>query len=146
MASRFGDERVDILNTLVTMLPGTSVTYYGEEIGMLDSCAEFIGDNHDIPAVGCDPATTKRQLEWARSPMQWDNTTNAGFSPHGEDKVWMPVAENYKKINVKDQVGDNKSHLEIHRQLLKLRKHEAIMNSEDFDIKALNEYSFAFKR
>lgn len=146
VASRFGEERVDILNTLVTMLPGTSVTYYGEEIGMSDSCAEFISDNHDIPAVRCEAADTKHRSDWVRSPMQWDDTKNAGFSPHDEDKVWIPVAENYETVNVKVQKGVEKSHLEIHRQLLKLRKHKAITDSDYFEIKALTENSFAFIR
>lgn len=128
------------------MLPGTSVTYYGEEIGMLDSCAEFKTDDHNIPAERCDPAVTQHTFEWVRSPMQWDDTQNAGFSPHAEETIWMPVAENYKTINVKAQEEKENSHLKIHRQLLKLRKHNAIMESEIFVIKALSEKSFAFKR
>lgn len=145
MASRFGEKRVDVLNTLVTMLPGTSVTYYGEEIGMEDSCAQF-GDNHNNSAERCDPADKKPIDVWARSPMQWDDTKNAGFSPH--DNVWIPVAENYisKNINVKAQEAKEISHLKIHRQLLKLRKNKAIMESDNFEIEALNENSFAFKR
>lgn len=144
VASRFGEERVDIMNTLVTMLPGTSVTYYGEEIGMYDSCAKFESENHNLPAVACDPATTIHQADWVRSPMQWDDTKHGGFS--SADSPWIPVAKNYKEINVKLQLGKDNSHLEIHRQLLSMRKVEAIMESDEFEIKALNEYSFAFKR
>lgn len=144
MASRFGNERVDILNTLVTMLPGTSVTYYGEEIGMMDSCAKFETENHNIPAVACDAAVENQQSEWARSPMQWDETANAGFTK--VEKPWIPVAANYKTLNVKAQENKAGSHLEIHRQLLKLRKNKAITDSDKFEIKVLSENSFAFKR
>lgn len=144
MASRFGAERVDILNTLVTMLPGTSVTYYGEEIGMKDSCAKF-GPNHNESAVKCvDPSTETRIDVWARSPMQWDATKNAGFSPH--DDVWIPVAENHKTVNVKVQEESDNSHLKIYKELLALRRNKAIMESDNFDIKALNTSSFAFQR
>lgn len=129
---------------LVTMLPGTSVTYYGEEIGMYDSCAKFESDNHNLPAVKCDPEVTDHQLDWVRSPMQWDDSVNGGFTT--SDDPWIPVADNFKTINVKAQVGKENSHLEIHKSLLKMRKHDAIMESEIFDIKALSENSFAFKR
>lgn len=126
------------------MLPGTSVTYYGEEIGMFDSCAEFKSEDHNVPAVSCLANITKHQSDWVRSPMQWDDTKNAGFSTN--DQPWIPVADNYKEINVKAQTGDEKSHLEIHRQLLKLRKNEAILESEKFEIQTLGKFSFAFKR
>ena len=126
------------------MLPGTSVTYYGEEIGMEDSCANF-GEDHNQTAKKCDPSTTNKWSDiWARSPMQWDDTKNAGFSPH--DNVWIPVAANFVNISVKAQEGKEDSHLEIYRRLLKLRKNKAIMESDDFEIKALSEHSFAFKR
>jgi glycosidase len=126
------------------MLPGTSVTYYGEELGMTDRCAFFEDDNHETPAKICDPATTTFGSEWARSPMQWDDTKNAGFST--SDELFIPAADNYPTLNVKAQTGKANSHLEIHRSLLKLRKHKAIRESDKFDIKALGVNSFAFKR
>lgn len=144
MASRFGEERVDIMNTLVTMLPGTSVTYYGEEIGMSDSCAKFVNPDHNIPAVKCDPAVTSHSSDWVRSPMQWDDSKNGGFS--SADETWLPVNDNYKTVNVKAQQGNEKSHLEIYKSLMKLRKNEAILNGDKFEIKALGVNSFAFKR
>lgn len=144
MASRFGEERIDILNTLVMMLPGVSVTYYGEEIGMVDSCAEF-KEGHNKSATACTPGPNNPwQDVWARSPMQWDKTKNAGFSAN--DDVWIPVASNYESVNVNVQEGSESSHLGIYKQLLKLRKNKAITDSDIFEIKALGENSFAFKR
>jgi alpha-glucosidase len=125
------------------MLPGTSVTYYGEEIGMVDRCAEF-DDDHELPAKVCDPTGKIFGSEWARSPMQWDDTKNAGFSPH--DAVWLPVADNYKKLNVKAQEKDERSHLEVYKNLLRLRKDKAIQESEKFEIVALSAGALAFKR
>jgi alpha-glucosidase len=144
VASRFGEERVDIMNTLVTMLPGTSVTYYGEEIGMSDSCAKFENPDHNIPAVKCNPAENEHSSDWVRSPMQWDDTKNGGFS--SADKTWLPVNDNYNTVNVKAQQGREKSHLEIYKSLMKLRKNEAILESDKFEIKTLGVNSFAFKR
>lgn len=142
-ASRFGTDRIDILNTIVTLLPGTSVTYYGEEIGMEDSCAKF-GPDHNVSAKICSEEEKKTWSDaWVRSPMQWDNKTNAGFSAH---TPWIPAGENYENVNVKAQEGKPDSHLEIHKRLLKLRKHKAITEDSKFDIKALNTNSFAFKR
>ena len=145
VGNKFGENRIDLMNILVTMLPGTSVTYYGEEIGMLDQCAYF-PEGTNKPGKTCDPNEESRThaSEWVRSPMQWDDTKNAGFST--ADDTWTPVALNYKELNVKAQMGKEKSHLEIHRQLLKLRKSKAIMESDNFEISTLSANSFAFKR
>lgn len=126
------------------MLPGTSVTYYGEEIGMMDSCAQYNKENHNISATKCTDMSKDKTDAFFRSPMQWDNTTNAGFSDDPEP--WIPVADNYKTLNVQAQLGKPGSHLEIYRALMKLRKNKAITDSDKFEIKALSENSFAFRR
>lgn len=142
-ATRFGVDRIDLLNTIVLMLPGTSVTYYGEEIGMTDSCARY-DDNHNNSATKCTDMSVNPSDSFFRSPMQWDNTTNAGFSSHASP--WMPAADNYKEVNVMAQEGKVDSHLEIYRALMKLRKNKAITDSDKFEIKALGTNTFAFKR
>lgn len=143
-ATRFGTERVDILNTIVTLLPGTSVTYYGEEIGMTDSCSHYHPDNHNESATACTDMTKDKSDSFYRSPMQWNNETNAGFS--SDPSPWIPVATNYKELNVAAQLGKENSHLEIYRALMKLRKNKAITDSDKFEIKALGENTFAFRR
>lgn len=130
------------MNVLVSMLKGASVTYYGEEIGMSDSCAKY-NDDHNKPATKCDDPKEKVSDAWFRSPMQWKNATNAGFST---DDPWIPVASNYQTVNVESQEGKEKSHLEIYRSLMKLRKHEALMSDGKFEIKALGTNSFGFIR
>lgn len=129
---------------MITMLPGTSVSYYGEEIGMTDSCAQYNPDSHNESATRCTDMTKDPSDSFFRSPMQWDNTTNAGFS--SDANPWIPVAENYKVLNVEAQLGKAGSHLEIYRALMKLRKNKAITDSDKFEIKALGEYTFAFRR
>lgn len=110
---------------------------------MEDSCAKF-GADHNVSAKVCTEEEKKSWSDsWVRSPMQWDDTENAGFSKH---TPWIPAGESFERINVKAQEGKPDSHLEKYKKLLKLRKHKAIMDESKFEIKVLGEYSFAFKR
>lgn len=59
-----------------------------------------------------------------RTPFQWDGTKNAGFST-GE-KTWLPVADNYKEVNVVKQVKDDRSHLKVYLALQKLRQNPTL--------------------
>jgi alpha-glucosidase len=56
-----------------------------------------------------------------RTPMQWDDTVYAGFS---ENKPWLPVAENFTRVNVKVQVRDPTSFLVFYKRLIELRQSE----------------------
>jgi alpha-glucosidase len=66
VATRYGSAMVDAVNMLVTLLPGTAVTYNGEEIGMTDLAMESPTDSRDPE----------------RTPYQWDNSTSAGKLRH----------------------------------------------------------------
>lgn len=61
-----------------------------------------------------------------RSPFQWDDSMNAGFST--SSKTWLPVADNYKQINVKIQLAATKSHLLCYKNLMELRKTKTMQN------------------
>lgn len=61
--------------------------------------------------------------------MQWDDTVNAGFSFGKVVEPWLPVHQNYKDVNVANQLGDKDSILNFYRQLIKARK-----NSEALQI------------
>lgn len=60
----------------------------------------------------------------ARTPFQWDDSVNAGFSKN--PKTWLPVAENYTELNVKKQESQEMSNLKIFQKLMKLRHHPVI--------------------
>ena len=77
VASRLGPELVDAMNMIYMLLPGTPITYYGEEIGMVD-------------AVLASP-TDKRDP--ARTPMQWSPDANAGLS-----RSWADICPNMGKL------------------------------------------------
>ncbi len=101
---------------------GTPVVYYGQEIGMVD--------NLDIPPEKLkDHATVKSATgelppprDGGRTPMQWDDTVNAGFSFGKDTEPWLPVNQNYQEVNVAKQLKDQKSILNFYRQLIKARK------------------------
>lgn len=122
VGSRFGEDLVDALNMLVLLLPGTPVTYYGEEIGMLNT---FISWEDTQDPQACNHGhegyeSYSRDPE--RTPMQWDNTTLAGFTTG--NSTWLPVNDNYKDLNVKAQEHAETSHLKIYEELARLRKEE----------------------
>ena len=105
IGSKVSEEYVRALNVLLLTLPGTAVTYYGEEIGMTDAKIP-LKSNKDFR----DPQ---------RSAMQWSDAKNAGFSE--ATKTWLPVAKNFKTVNVKVQMADPTSALHLYKELLRLR-------------------------
>lgn len=136
---------MDIFNMLVTMLPGTSVTYYGEEIGMEDSCVVYNAD-HNLPGRRCAPSENTNSDSRYRTPMQWDDTKNGGFST--ADLPWLPIGDKYRQVNVAAQQDKAGTHLEIYKALQNFRHtHDAMKSSLDgFKMVELSKNSFAFKR
>lgn len=70
-----------------------------------------------------DPATATFIREFCRSPFQWDDSANAGFSTG--PSPWLPLAESYEGVNVKVQEGKDGSHIEVYKKLMKLKITEA---------------------
>lgn len=61
-----------------------------------------------------------------RTPFQWDDSTNAGFSTSMH--TWLPVAANYREVNVRAELGGRNSHLQVWKKLVALRKDETMRN------------------
>ncbi|ELP83411.1 trehalose-6-phosphate hydrolase, putative [Entamoeba invadens IP1] len=163
--SRWGDDqkyRVESAKMLATMLhtlEGTPYIYQGEEIGMTNFKVERIEDIDDCETLGrWEEIQTTHQLtleqflerasevgrDNARTPMQWDETENAGFT-HG--KPWLRVNPNYKEINVKKALEDKDSIFYYYQKLLKLRKENSIMvYGVTHSILDENESIFAYTR
>ncbi|XP_063610821.1 maltase A3-like [Penaeus indicus] len=120
VASRLGSDLVDALNMLILLLPGTPVTYYGEEIGMEDVFISW-EETQDPRGLNFGP---ERYLEFsrdpARTPMQWGDEPNAGFSP--ANATWLPANANLTSLNVATQDEAEASHLGVYRQLSELRR------------------------
>lgn len=108
---------------------------------MSDVCIKI--DSSSKEYLRCANGTTASFIrEFCRSPMQWDASVNAGFS--NGSKTWLPVAENYEKVNVAYQQV-NGSHLQIFKKLMTLRKGEAGVNGT-LVIKALTDEVLLIKR
>ncbi len=92
---------------LLTTLPGISVLYYGDEVGM------------ENITVSEEERRDFQGRDQSRSPMQWANEPNAGFS---DAEPWLPVADNYETKNVETQLGDPGSLLSLYKDLIQLRR------------------------
>ncbi|XP_005043229.1 PREDICTED: neutral and basic amino acid transport protein rBAT [Ficedula albicollis] len=107
VSTRIGKEYINVMNMLLLTLPGTPVTYYGEEIGMENIASE----NATLPE---------------KSPMQWDGEVNAGFTEGNSS--WLPVNSDYQSVNVEIQSTWSNSTLSLYRALTSLRNDELPMN------------------
>lgn len=126
IASRVGAQQARIANMLLLTLRGTPTTYYGEEIGMEDVNIplEFI---QDPPAVNQPEIADVVGRDPERTPMQWDDSANAGFTL-ADVNPWLPLADDYLKRNVSQQNADLTSMLNLYRALSKLRWEEPALN------------------
>ena len=114
--------------TILLTVRGTPVLYYGQEIGMVDNEDISPEKIRDKIVVKSETDDTPESRDGARTPMQWDNTANAGFSFGKDVEPWLPVHQNYQEINVEQQLKDPNSVLSFYRQLIKVRKqNEALL-------------------
>jgi oligo-1,6-glucosidase len=124
--------------TLLHTLPGMPYVFQGEEIGMTGVRFGTIDDYNDIAmknkykeevAKGRDPEEVFESLlhlsrDNSRTPMQWNETENAGFS---SGTPWIKVNPNYKEINVSEALSDPDSVFYYYKQLIALRKQNEVM-------------------
>ncbi len=96
----------------------TALMYYGEELGMVTSTPTRKEDVKDPIGVTGWPKEKGRDGE--RTPMQWDDSKNAGFSD--SSTTWLPVPPNYTTINVKAEESEPDSLLNWHKQLIAMRR------------------------
>ena len=80
----------------------------------------------------------------ARTPMQWDNGKNAGFST--ADKTWLPVNPNYTEINVQAALDNPDSIFYTYQKLIKLRKENDWLIDADFELLDTEDKVFAYLR
>ena len=117
-------------------LKGTPYIYQGQEIGMTNIKIIDINDYDDVEVHGFYKeyvldkkvmtydefikACNKEARDNNRTPIQWDNSINAGWSTGA--KPWLKINPNYKKINVENQINDENSILSFYKKLIKVRK------------------------
>lgn len=132
--TRFLNESAKALGLLYFMHKGTPFIYQGQEIGMTNVKFNDISEYDDIRSINeynqliSQGMSKKDALEniWntsrdnTRTPMQWDDSMNAGFSK--SNNTWIHVNPNYRDINVKEQLEDSNSILNFYKKMIKTRK------------------------
>ena len=131
--TRFLKESAKALGLLYFMHKGTPFIYQGQEIGMTHVKFNDINEYDDIRSIneynqlinqGMSPKDALEHI-WntsrdnTRTPMQWDDSLNAGFS---KSNPWIHVNPNYKYINVKEQLEDDDSILNFYKKMIKIKK------------------------
>lgn len=141
IATRVGREQARLTQMLLLTLRGTPTCYYGEELGMQDIFLPPVlmqdPRGKEDPAYSRDPA---------RSPMQWDSSANAGFCSPAV-KPWLPVAEDYQRVNVATEQQDPHSMLMLTRTLLDIRRsHPALTIGSYQSIEQEHHGCFVYRR
>lgn len=99
----------------------------GEELGMTDVVISW-EETVDPPACNKNESTYySASRDPARTPFQWDDSTNAGFNKNAQP--WLPVNINYKCVNVQTERAQERSHLNVFKRLVKLRKEASLVNA-----------------
>ena len=137
IVSRLGDNSplsAKCIATILHMMKGTPYVYQGEELGMTNYPFESIDQCRDIEILNAykDLVQGNHMTEEdflagvrakgrdnARTPMQWNDTNEAGFT---SGKPWIRVNPNYKQINAKAEVEDKDSVFNYYRKLIQLRR------------------------
>lgn len=124
---------------------GTPFIYQGQEIGMTNYPFDSIDTFNDVAvkneynivkAQGGDvnALLNKYKMENrdnSRTPMQWDQSTNGGFT---NGTPWFPVNPNYKTINVEQQIHDSQSILQFYKDLIQLKKSDEVYTYGQFNL------------
>ena len=164
--SRFGNDNpvyretsAKMLATCIHMMQGTPYVYQGEELGMTNVYFDKLEDYRDIESINYFEEFTEsglmtpehmmkclmlRSRDNARTPMQWDDSKQAGFT---EGEPWIKVNPNYKKINAAQQLEDPDSVFHYYQKLIRLRKEKDIIVYGEFEpLYREDEQIFAYTR
>lgn len=150
IVSRWGDDKeyrtesAKMLAVLLHGMQGTPYIYQGEELGMTNVRYD-IEDYRDIETWNVYRERTEQGYETsdimasiyaksrdnARTPMQWDDSANAGFT---KGEPWIKVNPNYQEINAKSQLEDPDSVFHCYKALIALRKKHDVFAEGDFEL------------
>ncbi len=148
--SRFGNDgeyrekSAKMLALCLHGMQGTPYVYQGEELGMTNVRYE-ISEYRDIELLnmyrerkeaGCPEKEIMESVyakgrDNARTPMQWNDGVNAGFT---SGMPWIRVNPNYTKINAEQEIADENSVFHFYRKLIGLRKQERVLIDGRFEL------------
>ncbi|WP_297277661.1 alpha-amylase family glycosyl hydrolase, partial [uncultured Brachyspira sp.] len=164
IVSRFGDDKkyhkesAKMLAAVMHCLRGTPYIYQGEEIGMTNAYFNNINQYKDVESInyfnilknnGIEEKEIykilqSRSRDNSRTPMQWNDKENAGFS---SAEPWIEVIYNYKEINAENNIKDENSIFNHYKKLIKLRKdYKVISEGKTIPILKDDKNVFAFIR
>lgn len=164
MVSRWGNDgeyrikSAKLLATLLLTLRGTPSVYMGSEIGMTNVAFDSIDDYDDVETrnayqayleAGKDmdkfmQAVHRQSRDNVRTPIQWDDTENAGFT---SGTPWLKVNPNYPAINAEAVLADSDSIFYYYQEMLALRKAHKTLVYGDFElVDGSSEQLFAYRR
>ena len=152
--SRYGNDSPEyrevsakMLATCLHMMQGTPYVYQGEELGMTNVPFTSIDQFRDLDSINAYRELVEEQKVFtseemmrylryksrdnARTPFQWDDSENAGFST---GTPWIMVNPNYKEINAKDQLEREDSVFHYYQKLIRLRKEQEVIVYGTYDL------------
>lgn len=130
---RLDDTQLKLAYAFIMSMPGVPFIYYGDEIGMkyLENIKSVEGGYNRTGS---------------RSPMQWNDETNSGFSAAAPDMLYIPIDPNKDRPTVQKQAADEKSVLnELKRQITVRKSNEALQESAEFEL-VCDKYPLVYKR
>lgn len=162
--SRFGDDKkywkesAKMLAAAIHLMRGTPYIYQGEELGMTNAGYRDISQYRDVESLNyyeillsqgksheeALDILSARSRDNGRTPMQWTDGKNAGFS---EVSPWIGLPENYNTINAESEAADKDSILSFYKALICLRKENPVIS--EGEIKFLHQENpdvLAYKR
>ena len=153
IVSRLGSEKEEYrelsakcIATCLHMMQGTPYVYQGEELGMTNTVFNSVKDFRDLESINAFheltetgvisaeelfPKICHKSRDNARTPMQWDDSKNAGFTT---GTPWIDVNPNYTKINAKEQIAREDSVFNYYKKLISLRKEYEIIVYGDYNL------------
>ncbi|MDO4312559.1 MAG: alpha-glucosidase [Eubacteriales bacterium] len=153
MLSRMGNDSpkyrevsAKMLGTCLHMMQGTPYVYQGEELGMTNYPFTSLNEFRDIESINAYHEFTEKGIvspedmfgyisykgrDNARTPMQWDDSPQAGFTT---GTPWIPVNPNYREVNAKEQVARASSVFHYYKKLINLRKEQEIIVYGDYEL------------
>lgn len=153
IVSRLGSEKDEYrelsakcIATCLHMMQGTPYVYQGEELGMTNTVFNSVKDFRDLESINAFneltetgvisaeelfPKICHKSRDNARTPMQWDDSKNAGFTT---GTPWIDVNPNYTEINAKEQIAREDSVFNYYKKLIALRKEYEIIVYGDYNL------------
>ncbi|HEY1903417.1 MAG TPA: alpha-glucosidase [Terracidiphilus sp.] len=137
------DQIAKLMAVLLLATRGTPQMYYGEELGMRTTDPARIEDVHD--PIGKLGWPKEKGRDGERTPMQWDTSTDAGFSTAA--KPWLPIPPSAAEYNLETERKDPNSIYNAYKRLLTLRREDAALRDGSYEAVNANDPNvFAFIR